>query len=308
MTCLEIWQCLGAVIQRQSQWRDSERPGCLERARSWSRWVPGKKKPSRKASRQPRSGMPGMGELPSDLNAIRSRRPRLSPGFLRTSASIAAGLQVWNSWARAGCHAVAAALAVAVANLAVPRRSRAARAAAGAGPAEARPIPPRGVAGAGRPAARQVWARGGGTARGAVDLRTTRDAEARAGCGEVAGKRGPGARRAPQGLWGAEGREAARRRAWGAEARSGIATRARPHARAARDPRARREAERGVRAGALSAGESPRCPRITSNSGCFGNFPGAPPVQCTETRRAVKTHSRGFVCFLFVRWAKDEGC
>lgn len=75
----------------------------------------------------------------------------------------------------------------------------------------------------------------------------------------------------------------------------------------ARDPRARREAERGVRAGALSAGESPRCPRSVSNSGCFGNFPGAPPVECTEMRHAVKTHSRGFVCFQFVRWEKDEG-
>lgn len=109
-------------------------------------------------------------------------------------------------------------------------------------------------------------------------------------------------------MWGVEGPEAARRRAWGAEARSRTATRAGSHARAARGPRARREAERGVRAGALSAGESPRYPRSISNSGCFGNFPGAPPGECTEMRHAVKSHSRGFVCFQFVRWEKDEGC
>lgn len=120
------------------------------------------------------------------------------------------------------------------------------------------------------------------------DLRTTRDAEARAGCVEAAGKRARARGEPPWGWWEPRD-EAARRRAWGAEARSRTATRARPHARAARDPRARREAERGVRAGALSAGESPRCPRTISNSGCFGNFPGASPVECTETRRAVRT-------------------
>lgn len=147
----------------------------------------------------------------------------------------------------------------------------------------------RGGAGAGRPAARQVWPRGGGTARGASDLRTTRDAEARAGCGEAAGKRAR-ARGEPPGAWGAEGRggSAARVGSGGALPHS--------HSRSPTSPgRARSSSAPGSRArracvpGALAAGKSPRCPRTLSNSGCFGNFPGAPPVECPEVRRAVKT-------------------
>lgn len=110
-----------------------------------------------------------------------------SPGFPRTPADLAARTSLRSALASAGGYTEAAAQAVAVADLAGPRRFGAVR--NPRWPSRGAARSPRGGAGAGRRAARQVWAHGGGTACGAFDLRTTRDADARAGRGEAAGER-----------------------------------------------------------------------------------------------------------------------
>ncbi|MEJ1282761.1 hypothetical protein NN561_013723 [Cricetulus griseus] len=178
--------------------------------------------------------------------------------------------------------------------LARPRRWGAAPSAAKADRAEARPGPSRGGARAGRRAARQVWACGGGTARCVYDLRTTRDEDAHAGLGKASGKRARALARGEHP--GDQGRGDPAGRV-GSGARSCTVTRARPYARAARDPRARGNRSAMV-TGALGWGVPVR-PTHHFKLPVLGNFPGSSGLGGGEQKSGArgKPSPGRVVCF-----------